>query len=145
MKATAQSRTDQAAAEYSFAKDKLPKSLSYPLKRSLLDAALRQASVYDAVWYVHYSGHQYENEVMRAHFHPEDAFAASAGKTMLTVWAVPSTDRRFIEELMVREGLPILCDWLARTKDAGNAWRGMVHIIDFRRIGENLKVIELAP
>lgn len=145
MKATAQLQTHQAAAEYSFAKDKLPKSLSYPLKRSLLDAALRDAAVYDAVWCVCYSGRQYENGVMRAHFHPEDAFAASAGKTMLTVWAVPSTDRRFTEQVMLREGLPVLCDWLAHTKDAGNAWRGMVHIIDFRRIGENLKVIELAP
>jgi hypothetical protein len=37
------------AEEYSFAKDKLPKALSYPLKRSLLDAALRSHSVYGSV------------------------------------------------------------------------------------------------
>src|SRR6476660_336208 len=32
--------------EYSFARQKLPKTLSHPLKRSVLDAALRSAGVY---------------------------------------------------------------------------------------------------
>ena len=47
--------------EYAFSKDKLPKAFSYPLKRSLLDAALRFHSVYPTVWYVVYAGRPYEN------------------------------------------------------------------------------------
>jgi hypothetical protein len=39
---------------YSFSKDKLPRAYGYPLKRSLLDAALDGASVRAAVYSVRY-------------------------------------------------------------------------------------------
>jgi hypothetical protein len=45
--------------KYSFSKDELPKTLSYPLKRSLLDSALQSAAVYDAVYSVRYLGRPY--------------------------------------------------------------------------------------
>lgn len=41
--------TISAVVRMAFSKAKLPKGLSYPLKRSLLDAALRSADVYDMV------------------------------------------------------------------------------------------------
>jgi len=127
---------------YSFAKDKLPRTLSYPLKRSMLDVALRSSSVYEAVWYVHYSGHQNRNTVLRAHFHPERDSSGWSGKVMLTVWAVPSNERKITEELLVRNGLPLLCQWLAAAKQEGNSWRGFVHIIDFELKGSMLRIVE---
>jgi hypothetical protein len=134
--------SERQVESYSFSKDKLPKALSYPLKRSLLDAALRSSSVYETIWYVHYSGRQYRNTVLRAHFHPEPYSYAACGKVMLTVWAVPRNERKITEELLVRDGLPLLCQWLAKTKLKGNSWRGFVHIIDFERKGTTLRVVE---
>jgi hypothetical protein len=61
---------------------------------------------------------------------------------MLTVWAVPRNERKITEDLLVRDGLPLLCQWLARAKLEGNSWRGFVHIIDFERTGTTLRVVE---
>jgi hypothetical protein len=127
---------------YSFSRDKLPRALSYPLKRSLLDAALRSSSVYEAISYVHYSGRQNCSTVLRAHFHPEQYSYAASGKVMLTVWAVPTDDRKITEELLVRDGLPLLCEWLTRAKLERNSWRGFVHVLDFERKGATLRIVE---
>jgi hypothetical protein len=54
--------------QYSFAKDKLPKSLSHPLKCSLLVAALRSCSVYSTLSSVHYLRRSYENVLLDALF-----------------------------------------------------------------------------
>ena len=78
---------------YTFSKDKLPRELSYPLKRSLLDDALRVASVYEIVWFVRYVGRPNGNTVLDAYFEPEQTGYASAGKVMITVWAVPASLR----------------------------------------------------
>jgi len=134
--------SERQVEPYSFSKDKLPKTLSYPLKRSVLDAALQSSSVYETIWYVHYSGHQNRNTVLRAHFHPEQYGNHACGKVMLTVWAVPRNERKIMEDLLVRDGLPLLCQWLARAKLEGNSWRGFVHIIDFERKGTTLRLVE---
>jgi hypothetical protein len=127
---------------YSFRKDQLPRALSYPLKRSALDATLWASSVYDTIWYVHYAGHQNSNTVLRARFHPEQDSYVASGEVMLTVWAVPRNERKITEELLVRDGLPLLCEWLAKAKLEGNSWRGFVHIIDFERKGAALRIVE---
>jgi hypothetical protein len=57
--------------QYTFSKNKLPRELSYPLKRSLLDDALRAASVYETVWFVRYLKRRKGNNVLDAHFSPE--------------------------------------------------------------------------
>lgn len=133
--------SERQVEPYSFHKDKLPQALSYPLKRSLLDAALQSSSVYETISYVHYSGRQYRNTVLRAHFHPEQYSYAASGKVMLTVWAVPRSERKITEELLVLDGLSLLCKWLAKTKLEGNSWRGFGHIIDFERSGTTSRVV----
>jgi len=122
------------AESYSFSKAKLPKELNYPLKRSLLDAALRSASVYQTVWFVRYLGRRNGNTVLNAHIGPEQYSDAAAGRVMLTVWAVPAKDRRVTEDLLLNQGLPLLCKWLERVESEGNAWRGFVHSLIFERI-----------
>lgn len=69
---------------YSFSKDKLPRGLSYPLKRSLLDNALGAASVCEVVCSVRYLGEQNGNTVLNAHFSPDRWLAKSLSESM--VW-----------------------------------------------------------
>src|SRR5438552_12919637 len=106
---------------YSFSKEKIGRELGYPLKRSLLDSALHSASVYTAVYSVRYLGHRNSNVVLDASFTPEwMGHPAVCGRCLITVWAVPSQQRHAAEQLLVAEGLPILCRWLAMTRSEGN-------------------------
>jgi hypothetical protein len=116
---------------YSFSKDKIGRELGYPLKRSLLDSALHSASVYAAVYSVRYLGHRNSNVVLDASFVPEwSGHPTVRGRCLITVWAVPSQQRYAAEQLLVAEGLPILCRWLARTRSEGNVWRGTEHMLN---------------
>lgn len=128
--------------EYSFAKDKLPKLLSYPLKRSLLDGALRSSSVYTALSSVTYLGRAYENVLLDAHFSPEQYSYASSGKVWVRVFAVPAAERKVSEGLLLAHGLSALCRWLANGQSEGNAWRGFAHSLTLRRFGETLRCSE---
>lgn len=125
---------------YSFSKDKVGRELGYPLKRSLLDAALRSACVYTAVYSVRYLGHQNSNVVLDASFTPEwKGHPTVRGRCLVTVWAVPSQQRHVAEQLLVAEGLPILCRWLAKTRSEGNVWRGTEHMLSFEIQGGRLR------
>jgi hypothetical protein len=117
-------------AQYDFIKDKLPGTFSYPLKRSLLDAALNDGSVMDAVYSVRYLFRRGEKPAtLGALFSPErnGAHASVSGRSLITVWAVPSAERKACEDILIAAGLPILCRWLAQTLHAGNVWRGSAH------------------
>jgi len=116
--------------KYGFSKDKLPQAFSYPLKRSLLDAALAQASVEEAVYSVRYLfGRGKGPTILDATFVPEPSHAHDSvrGKSLITVWAVPNTERKACENLLVADGLPKLCQWLSRSLHAGNVWRSTAH------------------
>ena len=55
------------------------------------------------------------------------AHVSVSGKSLITVWAVPSAERKTCEDILIAEGLPILCRWLAQSSHAGNAWRSTAH------------------
>jgi hypothetical protein len=117
---------------YWFSKDKIGRELAYPLKRSLLDSALHSASVYTTVYSVRYLGHRNANVVLDAMFSPEwREHSAVRGRCLITVWAVPSQQRHAAEQLLVTEGLPSLCLWLAKAQSEGNVWRGTEHTLSF--------------
>jgi hypothetical protein len=117
---------------YSFSKDKVGRELGYPLKRSLLDSALNLASAYAAVYSVRYLGHRNSNVVLGVSFVPEwQGHPTVRGRCLITVWAVPNQQRHAAEQLLVAEGLPVLCRWLAKTRSAGNVWRGTEHMLTF--------------
>ena len=131
------------AEEYSFYKDKLPKPLSYPLKRSLLDAALQSHSVYRAVWYVVYSRRRFNKVILQAHFYPEDKMHGfGSGKVQLTVHAVSASERKAAEDMLVGRGLPALCRWLAKVESEGDAWRSFRHSLTIEQIDDGLKFSE---
>jgi hypothetical protein len=132
----------QQPGAYSFAKDKLPRALSFPLKRSLLDAALHSSSVYQTVWYVLYSRTKFERVVLQAHFTPESSgslLSWASGKVQITVHAVPATERKLTEDMLLNEGLPMLCRWLAKAESEGNAWRSLVHLFTIEQTDGGLK------
>ena len=140
---------ESAHREYWLSKAKLPKTLSYPLKRSMLDAALKLASVYGSVYSVHYTARTSENQVLEANFGPEPMgnFGAGryfdSGKVLITIWAVQAQERMTTERILVEEGLPILCRWLAKAQAEGNAWRGSRHSLSLAIINGQLRHTEL--
>jgi len=136
-KIPAEKRIDES---YSFSKDKVGRELGYPLKRSLLDSALHSASVYTAVYSVRYLGHRNSNVVLDAHFVPErSGHPTVRGRCLITVWAVLSHQRHAAEQLLVTEGFPILCGWLAKTQKEGNVWRGTEHMLTFEIQNGNMR------
>ena len=88
--------------QYGFSKDKLPKAFCYPLKRSLLDAGLNGATAMDAVCSVRYLfGRGRGPATIDALFSPErsGAHASVSGKSLITVSAVPSAERKTCEDI----------------------------------------------
>ncbi len=129
------------AEEYSFSRDALPKSLSYPLKRSLLDDALRTASLYRAVWYVVYSRHSFERVVLQAWFSPDETAPRwSSGRINLTVRAVPAVKRKVIEDALLAEGIPQLCRWMTEAESMGDGWRSLPHSFTVEYGGTSLNI-----
>jgi hypothetical protein len=129
--------------QYSFSKSKIPRGLSYPLKRSLLDAGLVSSSI-SQVFHVFYNMRHGSNIVMRADFMGEGhGFPPfSAGKSSLTVYAVPSQEKHAIETLLVKEGLPRVCTWLQRVEQEGNRWRAKNHSLVLECAAGTLKTSE---
>ena len=124
---------------YGFSKEKLPKGLSYPLKRSLLDSALRAASVYGAVYTVRYLAGR-SPVVLDAQFVPvgRQVHSTVVGRCLITVWAVTSATRHHLEQQIVTIALPQLCDWLAQSQTEDSAWRIMPHSVAFELVRGNL-------
>ena len=112
---------------YGFDRAKIPKTLSFPLKRSGLDAALDAAGVVSLAA-VYYWMRQRGDVVLRADYLGEARRGwAQAGQSTVTVYAVPAAERRETESALLREALPRLVAWLRAADAAGNAWRGADH------------------
>jgi hypothetical protein len=117
---------------YSFDKNKLPRGMSYPLKRSVLDETFERVGI-SKVFAVYYWLRQSGDVVMRADYCGDaarDRFAA--GQSSVTLYAVPSVQCKETEGLLLENGLPSLCAWLKCSQDAGNAWRGKDHHLAIR-------------
>ena len=115
---------------YAFNKDKLPQGCSFPLKHSALDAALDGAGVaqvHSVYYWLRRSGHI----VLRADFCGEANRAWAAGRSSITLYAVPASERRETEAILLQTALPQLCAWLKNAEQAGNVWRGVDHTLVF--------------
>jgi hypothetical protein len=108
--------------EYHFDKVKIPKGMSFPLKRGRLDAALIESGV-SKVNCVYYWLRQSGNIVLRGDFCGECKRWASSGQSSITVYAVPSADRRAVEGSIETDLLPKLVGWLRAIEQAGNTRR----------------------
>jgi hypothetical protein len=128
--------------EYAFDKHRLPKGQSFPLKRSVLDTHLDVARL-KTVWIVYYWVRNAGSVVLRADYCGEGRKGwATAGRTTLTVYAVPSGERKETEIIVVRDILPKLVAWLRKAEDSGNTWRGADHEIVFNLEDGALRIEE---
>jgi hypothetical protein len=116
--------------EYGFDKQKLPRGFSYPLKRSILDAALTEAGITRVHCVYYWLGHS-GDIILRADYCGEANHAWAAGQASITLCAVPSEERRETESALLHQALPQLCTWLRTAEQAGNVWRGVDHTIVF--------------
>ena len=100
----------------------LPRGLSYPLKRSILDAALtvETAELLGSVAYMKAPTLHGEaaDLVMKADYigpserGVDGITAGHEGATLLRLYAVPSPARREVETALAKQALPQLHDWL---------------------------------
>jgi hypothetical protein len=126
---------------YQFSQYKLPRGLSYPLKRSILDAALTEAGIQhiDSVGYFRTPD---GNVVLSARYLGETKDRMAAGRAVLRVNAVPSASRSRVAELLKTRGLPALVRWLAELEAGGNAQRSMDHEFTVAVSGDNVTISE---
>lgn len=114
---------------YVFGKAKLPRGLSFPLKRSILDDFLRTESI-TAVTTLYYCGASSVGRVIGAdYYHPRGRH--SAHWLCLWIFAVPSTIRSPVESLIVNVAFPPLAGWLRSFDDRSLLRARTDHMIRF--------------
>ena len=109
--------------DYHFRKAKIPKGMSFPLKRSRLDAALLESGL-SALSGISYLLGQSGDIVLRGEYCGEQRRGwAAAGQSSITVYAVSSERRIEVESALEGELLPRLLSWLREIEQAGNVRR----------------------
>jgi hypothetical protein len=119
----------------------LPRGLSYPIRRSLLDANLDENAValVGSLGFMKaalQSGEQ-EGVVMRADYigpsewSVDRAVFGREGAIELRLYAVPSRHRAQVETALTRDALPQLCDWLIWLDSEGTHRDGS-HLLRWR-------------
>ena len=127
---------------YAFDRAQIPKGLSYPLKRSALDAALAAGSI-TALAAVYFWMRQRGDLVLRANYSGEThRDAAGAGQATVRVYAGPAPERHATEVALLQEGVPRLVAWLRAANVAGNVWRASDHHLTMRYDAGRLHVEE---
>ena len=106
---------------YKFEKARLPRGLSFPLKKRALDAALVDAGVAEVYAISCLRGDLKPGEmldgriVLRADFYGRSRRRLRAGgRASIEIRAVPSAERRAVEETLMSEVLPRMGRWLRR-------------------------------
>ena len=117
--------------EYDFHKWKIPKGLSYPIKRSVLDKILEDSKTNRIKW-VSFSSGQRENIVLWANFIGEGHKTSTVGNIGLYIYAVPSDERKEMEEFLLEKGFPKLVEWLKKVESAGEGWRSKTRLFEIR-------------
>jgi hypothetical protein len=134
---------DAGALEYLFGKDKLPKGWSYPLKRSVLDVALRAAGI-TSLFSVRYSygGGKQRCRPLRVQFDGDEPRRFGTGTVSITVYAVPSAERRSTMT-QLESSLVSVCDWIRRAETAPPTWRMTRHELTVELGDGQARVVEL--
>lgn len=122
--------------EYDFHKGKLPKGLSYPIKRSVLDKILEDSRTNRIKW-ISFSANQREKIILWANFIGEGQKTPTIGNIGLYIYAVPSEERKQTEEILIKQGFPKLVQWLKKIETAGEGWRSKTRLFEIHNnVGE---------
>jgi hypothetical protein len=101
---------------YSFiGNEKLPRGLSFPIKRSALDEFLRREGI-TKVTGVAFCGNSGHNAILTAEYYGPRR-KSSHHTLNLWIYAVRSDLRRSVEELIVHAAFPRLTEWLLSFSD----------------------------
>ena len=123
--------------DYPFSKDKLPQGFSYSLKRSALYVALENANL-SQIHVVYYWFRKDGDLLMQSNFCGETKKMFAAGQSSVSLYSVPSSERKQTEILLLNEGLPRLCKWLKEAENSGNSWRSKDHHFFIQYANEKL-------
>ena len=115
---------------YGFARDRLPRGLTYPLDRGQLDSALAAVRVEQVRW-VAFSGRRDDAILLARYWGEAAASRFAAGTVWLSLYAVPSSEREAVRSLLLADGLPRLVRWLGEAGCRGPSWRADDHRIEF--------------
>lgn len=116
---------------YSFSKQAAPKGWSHPLKRSLLDAALKEAGLYGPVAAVSFQRaggrdvYGVDTPLVVVHWWGT-AQASYTGMFSLSVSAVAAPERQSVAAAL-ETVLPMVFGWMARTLASPPSWRDANH------------------
>jgi hypothetical protein len=132
---------------YYFHKDRLPKGWSYPLGRSVLDAALQSAGV-TTVLFVNYSVirgsvKDVRYPPLRVAFMRDAPPSAASGKVDITVYAVPSSER-LPTKLAIESQLGAICSWIRRSETAPLWWRVTEHVVAVEMGDDGARLVDPA-
>jgi hypothetical protein len=113
--------------EYPHSKPKPPRGWSYPLNRTMLDAAL--AGLGEAtVVKIDFLPVRRSNVVLGArYFGQYSRFRFAAERVWLYVHAVPSEERKETEAALLEHGLGLLRGWVDDVERTSPTWRGTNH------------------
>jgi hypothetical protein len=112
------SREPEEATDLSYefiGKAKLPKGLSFPIKRSVLDEFLHRLGI-TKITGVGFCGKSGHNLVLSADYYGPRS-KSSRHTLNLWIYAVPSGIRKPVEELVVSVALPGLAEWILSFSD----------------------------
>jgi hypothetical protein len=116
---------------YAFDKEDLPKGLSFPIKRSVLNSVLDGRGILDELHHVYFSRPQRVGLVVRVAYCGEDRRGwFAAGKSGLWIFAVPSAERKQVEQVLIEEGMFVVTRWLEKLKSGGNVIRGNDQLLE---------------
>ena len=141
---------DDESTTYGFSKQKLPTGWAYPVRRSRLNQALSDQAATPHVFTVRFILAHGKGQIVKPE-HPLDVTyggeadpTQDAGKVSITVWAVPSDERRAIQELL-EESLPAVAEWIASTASQLQVWRSQQHHLMVAVDGDGARLIEGGP
>ena len=115
--------------EYEFHKRKLPKGLSYPLKRSVLDKILDSAET-ERIKRVTFSSDRRGEIILWANFIGEGHKTPTIGNVGLYIYAIPSIERKQTQDLLIQKGLPTFVEWLKKLETSGEGWRSKTRLFE---------------
>jgi hypothetical protein len=120
--------------DYKLSRHKVPRGFSYPLKRDAFDTVISARGVQSIKSLVLFFRRIPTSTLMEATYSGEQNGGLLAGTFSIWIYAVPSTKRSAIQELIMQTVLPPALDWITEIDRAGNVRRMNYHYLSAQLI-----------
>jgi hypothetical protein len=125
---------------YSFSRHKIPRTFSYPMKRTALDAAISARNIRSIESVVYYFVLAPRSIFRVAYNGEQNKEILKPGAFSIWIYAVPSTEKLRIQEMILRSVVPVALDWIEELDHAGNVRRTGNHHFVARYNGDQLLI-----